>query len=320
MIMSRHDWYFGERFAETWDFTDKRSNVWSYISYMLNRTQGMFEYDGLPESLPKRELELALQTNGFVAIPIPSKVEGVNGEIYAFAEGASLGGVRNVYYMPTICNIASPALEWSASLKLDDECIIIPNDSLYLGLLPLFTRYASMMAENDISIRMADINARVTSHITAPDDRTFKSAKEYLSDIESGKLGIIADESLLEKIQIHPNSTGSINSITQLIELHQYLKAGWYNEIGLNANYNMKRESINSNESMLNEDALLPLAEDMLRMRQIGFDKVNEACGTNIKVRLSGPWKVREDEMVQDNVKEVTEDEEIDRSVPELEQ
>ena len=316
--MGRHDWYFSERLAKMWDFNDKRANVWSYIGYMLNRTQGMFEYDGLPETLPQRDLELMLQTNGFVAIPLPSKVSEVNGNVYAFAEGASLGGVRNVYYMPTICNIASPALDWSASLKIDEECIVIPNDSLYMGLIPLFTRYASMLAENDISIRMADINARVTSHIAAPDDTTFKAAKSYLEDIEAGKLGIIADESMLDKISVHPNSGNSINSITQLIELHQYLKAGWYNEVGLNANYNMKRESINGNEAMMNNDALLPLAMDMLKMRQIGFDKLNKAAGTNITVRLAGPWKERESDSFND-IEEVTEDAEIDRSVSELE-
>lgn len=295
--MGRHDWYFGDRFGRLVDFSDKKQGAMQYVAYMLNRTQSMFEYTGLPESLPQRELELMLQTNGFIAIPIPSKVEGVKGNIYAFAEGASLGGERNVYYMPTICNIASPALNWSGSLKIGEECIVIPNDSLYIGLLPMFSRYASMLAENDVTIRLADINARIIDLLSAPDDRTRKSAESYLKDIEEGKLGVIADNTFLEGIKSQPYaSSGSTNNITQLIELQQYLKAGWYNDIGLNANYNMKRESINSEEAQLNSDALLPLALDMLRMRMIGFDLVNRYCGTNIGVELATSWRVRQEE------------------------
>lgn len=295
--MSRHDWFFGDRFGRLVDFSNKEQGVLQYVSYMLNRTQSMFEYTGLPESLPQRELELMLQTNGFIVIPIPSKVKGVKGNVYAFAEGASLGGERNVYYMPTICTISSPALNWSDSLKIGEECIVIPNDSLYIGLLPMFSRYASMLAENDVTIRLADINARIINLLSAPDDRTRKSAESYLKDVEEGKLGVIADNAFLDGIKSQPYaSSGSTNNITQLIELQQYLKAGWFNDIGLNANYNMKRESINSEEAQLNSDALLPLALDMLRMRKIGFDLVNRYCDTNIGVELASSWRVRQEE------------------------
>lgn len=298
--MGRNDWYFGDRFGTLVNFSDKKANAMQYVSYMLNRTQSMFKYTGLPDSLPQRNLELMLQTKGYIAIPIPDKVPVLEGKLYAFAEGVSLGGVRDVYYMPTICNISSPALEWSASLKIGEECIIIPNDSLYIGLVPMFSRYASMLAENDVTIRIADINARIVNLISAPDDRTKKSAEGYLKDIENGNLGVISDNVFLEGIKTQPYaSSGNTNNITQLIELQQYLKAGWFNDIGLNANYNMKRESINSDEAQLNDDALLPLALDMLRMRKIGFDVVNRLCGYNIGVELNSSWKVRQEEQEQ---------------------
>lgn len=44
--------------------------------------------------------------------------------------------------------------------------------------------------------------------------------------------------------------------ITQLIELIQYYKASMYNELGLNANYNMKRERLNLGEVSMNVDVL----------------------------------------------------------------
>lgn len=305
-MTNRNNWHF-ETLGRITDFTDKAGAVAQYIGYMLNRTQSMFEYEGLPDTLPQRELELMLQTNGWISIPIPDRVPAMNGNIYAFAEGAALGGERNVYYMPTICTVASPALDWSASLRIDEDCIIIPNDSMYMGLLPMFSRYATLLAENDISIRLADINSRIISLITAPDDRTLKSAQGYLKDVADGKQGVIDDNAFLDGIRTQPYATSPIN-ITQLIELQQYLKAGWFNDIGLNANYNMKREAINSTEAQLNDDALLPLALDMLKMRRHGFDRLNVVCGTNIRVRLANSWKVREDELNETPTEEVETD------------
>ena len=53
----------------------------------------------------------------------------------------------------------------------------------------------------------------------------------------------------------------------------------------------MKRESINSGESQLNNDALYPLIDDMLNNRKQAIDKVNKMFNTNISVELSSSWK-----------------------------
>ena len=75
------------------------------------------------------------------------------------------------------------------------------------------------------------------------------------------------------------------------IETKQYLMGSWYNELGLNANYNMKREAINESEADLNEDSLLPFIDDMLEQRKILVKNLNEKFGTNIEVELSSSWK-----------------------------
>lgn len=82
-----------------------------------------------------------------------------------------------------------------------------------------------------------------------------------------------------------------MRTFTDLIEYQQYLKASWFNEIGLNANYNMKREKLSTTESQMNSDALLPLVDDMLEQRRLGVEKVNEMFGTNITVDFCSSWK-----------------------------
>ena len=120
-----------------------------------------------------------------------------------------------------------------------------------------------------------------------------------MKDITEGKIGIIADNEFLENsLKVTPYATtGAHTTIQNIIELEQYLRATWYNDLGLNSNYNMKRESINAGESQLNNDALLPLVDDMLKCRQDGFDKVNKKYGTNIQVELNSSWKFNADEI-----------------------
>lgn len=273
-----------------YEFTDKNKCVNNIISYMLNRTQSMFRYSGLPDTIPERILELYLQTNGNCCF------YEYNGELYVFIGG--LGGEPDVYYMPTIYTIANPALKISKSLKINYDCVVISNDSLYMGLLPMFERYATAMMENEISMNVASINARIVSLISAGDDRTAKSAEKYLKDIASGKTGVIAENTFLDGVKSQPyGTTANSNTITNLIEYEQYLKASWFNELGLNANYNMKRESINSGESQLNDDMLLPLVDNMLHCREIGLEKVNAMFGTDISVSLNSSWEHNEKEL-----------------------
>ena len=123
--------------------------------------------------------------------------------------------------------------------------------------------------------------------------------------MEDGEFGVIAENRFFEgiKMQSPPSNNGSY--LTQFIELHQYLKGSFYNEIGLNANFNMKREALGDGESSLNEDSLLPLCDEMLRCRQEDFDKVNEMFGTNIKVEFDSSWaqNVLEKELLLDKMK-----------------
>ena len=157
----------------------------------------------------------------------------------------------------------------------------------------MLRRYLSNLVENDITMNIADVLARATIAISAGDDNTKASAELWLKRLRDGNLGILGDNAFLESLNMHEFKEVA-STLIPLIEYHQYLKASLYNELGLNSNYNMKRESINSNESQLNDDMLHPLIDDMLRHRQEGIDKVNAMFGTDIKVSFNSAWEANE--------------------------
>lgn len=280
-----------------YDSADKNNAIRAHIGYMLNRTQSMFKWTGLPDTIPQRSLELFLQTNGNVCFYEHNDV------LRVFTGG--MGGEPDAYYMPTIYTIANPALQLSVSARIDVDCVVMPNDSMYLGLIPLFTKYAHFMTENELSIEIGIINTRLIDWISAPDDRTKRSAEKYLQDVKDGKQGVIAENGFFDGIKVNSRGANTIApTMNSLIEMEQYLKASWYNELGLNANYNMKRESLNTTESQMNNDALLPLVDDMLRCRKESIDKVNAMFDTSISVELASSWQDNEIEiaMQQGNI------------------
>ena len=261
---------------------DKKKSAKSYIRYMLIRLQKMFSYKNLPDTIPREMLELYLMQSGICF------VTKVNDKLYAFQ--GTVGGEPDPYYRPTLFIVANPALKFNKSLDLWNDGVLMRNDSMWYGLMPLLSRYASLMAENLVTLRSADVMLRVVALLTAPNDATKIAAEEYLRKLEKGQFGVIGENRFLDgvKMQSPPSNNGSY--LTQFIELHQYLKASFYNELGLESNYNMKREAIGRNESAMDRDTLVPLCEEMLRCRKEDVSRLNEMYGTDISVDFDSAW------------------------------
>lgn len=289
--------------SQKYDFKNKSSNIDDMLRYMLRRSTQMFKYNGLPDSIPKYILELYLQTNGNVCF------YKHNEKLYVFT--GDMGGELNEYYMPTIYTIANPFLNLTKNLVIDKDCVVVANDSCYQGMLPQFKKYATGLVENELSMNIASINSRMISLISASDDRTLKSSESYIKHVLDGDLSVVSEDAFLNGVKVQPYAKSTNDTFSKLIEYNQYLKASWFNDIGLNANYNMKREAINSNESQLNDDMLFPTVDDMLERRQEGIEKVNKMYGTNITVELNSSWRYNVDE-INNSVQTETKTEVID--------
>lgn len=267
----------------TFNFNDKIRNIEIIVKNLLNKTNSMFEYNNLPNTIPKYILELFLQTNGHCIFYKHNDIP------YIFI--GSLGGEPDQYYRPTIYTISNPYLNITENLKINEDCVIIKNDTMIQGLKPILYKYATLIVENEISLNIATINSRITSLISSDDTRTTESAKLYLKNIADGKLGIIGETPLLNGIKTQPYATnGNSNILINLIEYEQYLKGSLYNELGLKAAFNMKRESLNTDETNINNSILLPLIDDMYNCRKEAVNLINTKYGYNIEVYKNSSW------------------------------
>ena len=266
---------------------DKDTAVTEFIANTLAKTQSMFVYEGLPDSIPQKELERILQTTG------NAFVTSVDGVLYALSGGK--GGEPDVYGRATLYTVANPALKLNKTYDIQKDGVLIENDSNGESLLPLIGRYAVLHTDGLISLNTASILTRITMLISASDDKTKQSAEEFLRKIQDGDFSIIGENAFFKGVNMQTAPTTNSVYITQLIELIQYYKASMYNELGLNANYNMKRERLNLGEVSMNVDVLLPYVDNMLKERQDAVEKINAMFDTEISVKLSSSWGLERD-------------------------
>lgn len=265
--------------------TDKTKIFRSYCLYTFTRLKSMFVYTGLPDTIPAQWLEEYLTKNGQCCI---AQIEG---NLYALLGTA--GGERDIYYQPTRYVVSNPALPGSKKsydFEIGTDCVYARNDYSASGLVPLVSRYCGLMTENYVTTRVADINMRMAQIMSAPDDATAASAKQYLKDIEAGKLGVIGEMPFFEGLKVQTAHTSGNDYMIQFIELAQFLKGSMYNELGLDANYNMKREALSTDEIALNDDALMPLIDDMLKERRAMCEKIEELFGVHVEVDYGSSW------------------------------
>lgn len=263
------------------DLTDKKRQLSNFKAIMFDKTLSMFDWEGLPESLPGVELEKLLQLNGFAVI---AKYKG---DLYAFDAGFK---GQNAYNRPTHAIISNPALHFNATLELDKDCVLIKNDDMQKGLTSVYDKYGQLLIENEITMLINDYNKRIPFTISASDDATIASAKAYLQKIIDGSIGVIGENKLFKSLNINQASTTSVTDFADLYGYHQFLTAELNNLIGLATNNNMKRERLTTNEIEVNKNASYPFTDNMLRNRKNAVNKINELFDTDIKVEYSSIW------------------------------
>lgn len=272
---------------------NKLTNI--QIANMFKRTSRMFKLEPRNDKAeqflrdnPQNLLELQVQARGLMGV-----VEK-DGKYYMVR--GSLGGIPNHTYMPSNLIVTNPYLKLD-SFKFDiygekKNCVVIPNDTLYEGLLFLISYHCEMLTEIELTKLLISQYTRSPAMATAPDNNAKKDIDAFFADLAEGKIKSVYDKNFMKAIgtvQLNPNS--SHNVITQVLEMQQYEKASLFNDIGLQMNYNMKRETITSSEAQLGEGSLLPLCDDMYECRKKAYEELKELWGIDLAFDFSSSWK-----------------------------
>lgn len=312
-VPKRNNWKFGNLYDSMNEEYSISDLINYYLSYMSSRCLMMFEWENLPDDMNSYDVEKFLQLKGNTFIIYDSKKQR-----YFILEGSAYDNIT-WNYEPSKAIIVNPALPEinGVKYKLGENVVMIRNDYYMLGLYTINEKNAIDVANTDISIRYANFNTRFKTLFTSDDDNTTDSINELINKIWRGEkpTAIVTDDLYKKSVEGIKYSDNQTNDILSLIELKQYQIANWYIELCVNANYNMKRESLNENEINMNDDALLPFIDQMLKCREMACKQMNDLFGLNVSVKLSSSWKKIHDEIKESLKKDKLETEVIEKEV-----
>lgn len=277
---------------------DVEANFWAYFKLLTNKAMSLFKFTGLEDldAVDERFLKEQLILRGKVCFTqFNNKLYCVNG---------NWGGEPNAYYEPTTWIVANPVLgsktikvlnkDGSNSIEDLEGVVVALTDFDFLannlngGLYPLIYKYSGLLADNDVSLNIAQINGRLNVVFTADSDTQAHTAEDVLRDYYNGKPYKVLTQDIMDKIGVNPiGGSQATSTLINLIEAHRSLLQDFYNEIGIGYQGNAKRERVNTAEVGMMRGCLDISIWNMKKNLEDGFERVNELFGTSIGVELN---------------------------------
>ena len=264
-----------------------------YFDFILRLLYRVIIFENVPETVSETFLKMILYTQGKVCFLRGDLID--EGE-KLLALNCTRADTPDVYYIPHKVLVTNPRLKKSYNLTPGKDCEIVylsEPDKYALGefgggLYELIRRTAVMLADNDISINIAQKNTRLVNLVSGDTQNTVDSIRAVITAMYEGEPTIVVKSSLIDKLQGIPlvQSTSQQN-LVQLIEVTQYIVSHFYEQIGICTHDQMKRERLITAEINDNLDLAFLNIDDMIESVSEGLVRVNAMNGTNIICKLN---------------------------------
>jgi hypothetical protein len=269
--------------------TDKNKSLLNYQNGLLLRTNQIFHWNNLP--VDQSRLEYTVQSLGKCYII-------KHDESYYIVSGNYTGN-QNIYGEYTQIEVNNPYntdINGKYNIYSDDNknisdnsCIEVKNNYLAITILELVAHYAILITECEITLRSYIINSRNIFTLVSGDNKAKKNCELFMKKLIDGDLTILSDNSFLESIKVLPSHVSG-DLLYKLLETLQYLKASALHDVGINANYELKKSITTRAEHDLNLDYLIPLVDNMHRQRIKSCEYMNELFNLDVSCDLHSTW------------------------------
>lgn len=232
----------------------------------------------------------------------------------------NVGGAVDEYYKPTRVLIANPILG-SKDLERDKDAAVVhltpmdilqeypktsPMFSYEGGLYSLIAMCSTLLADNISSINTAQINTRVHAIFTADSDSAARTGETVLRKIYAGEPYSVVTSELFSQFHVNPMANSAISKdLIELLEVHQYINAMFWNALGIDCNYNMKRERLITAEVDKNLLSLKVSIDTILETLNEDFEKVNSIFDTDYHAIMNPEFDM---ELIQKENGDITTD------------
>ena len=266
---------------------DVWGGFWYWRQKLLNYCLSIFEWEGCPESLPGREIEMNLLLTGHAVI-----IESKDGlvcpvtDLYGF----------DVYYRPTHATYGNPLLPFKR-IELGKNGAVIYNDRIAgniltdqvvdSGLRTFIDRYARALADIESSISAYVINTRTRTHFVAADQVAYEKLEDYQRRIELGERAVMMDDNELESIRTLDPGPALPDDLNSLLIARDKMLSCFFRDIGVKFLESQKRAQMTEDEVQADEQMLLINIDDLREEREAGADRVNALFGVHLRPKIN---------------------------------
>lgn len=242
---------------------------------LFERLMRLFLWEGMDDPLPK-EIEQRLILNGHCGIT------QYDNKLTAFF--GSFFGVTVYQDEWKNYNVHSPV--YSGTYAIDEDIVIIDNNSLRNPTFEHVVHYASLLAHAEVTLLQQFVQARDSGGVpVAMNEAAKQSLLNYQAKMFMGKIGVVSDPAGVG-VEYQGADRHTSLDISGVWEVRTKLLKQFYADIGVRATFD-KRSNTVVDEITSDSSMLLYNVSDMIKCREKAVAKINEMYGTNWSVRLS---------------------------------
>ena len=279
---------------------DKVLKAWSLKDIAININATMFKYKNLPDSVPQEFIERFLVLSDPViwwVLDDPQAVRYKNELIVSpggYADQPDCYGLGERIIASTLSGYVKQ------DLKPGIDCVVMHNNSIYTGDLPIIAQAVDLITEMFTSLNTNIIYSRLKPVFKASTDKEKAAIESAFNSIkDDSKPIVITSKNVIEE-ELEGTETIKVLEITDVKnadKLQYIVKAiddvmRWYLTLygqAIQGNAKLAQQTVDEVQGSTSSSFILP--NDKLRMRQKAVEEVNKLFGTNIEVDFSEAWK-----------------------------
>lgn len=155
------------------------------------------------------------------------------------------------------------------------------------GFSILIDAYADELSDNDLSVRMVQMLKRLPVVFIGRSDNELTAIQNILDAVEQGEMNIKAQSSLGGMLERLDAGQSILAPLSEFTEYQQYKLGQFYNMLGVNSVWNLKREKVAASENDTSAETARYNIADIVDYLNEQLTVVNARFGTQYRARLN---------------------------------
>lgn len=191
----------------------------------------------------------------------------------------------NMYYEPTHCIIANPILG-DMRPEIGTECVLLRLNYDYSGVMPIINRYAGLLAMCDSSLAVTLMNSKVAFIGMASSKAQANTMKKMYDEISMGKPAVFVNGDAVNKENFWFQNVKQSYVGIEIQQTKRMIVNDFLTEIGINNANIDKRERLNTEEVVSNNEEIENNVQHWIDNISAGFKAANAMFSLDLKVEL----------------------------------